>query len=56
MPQPRDTEYWEMRAEVELKRAQEATHPAAVKAHYHLANRYLDRIHSDPSTREVDGR
>ena len=37
--------YWEDRAEAELALAQEAAHPAAVRAHFLLAGLYLDRLH-----------
>jgi hypothetical protein len=33
------------RAEQELAQAQQAVHPAAVKAHYLLAGYYLDRVY-----------
>lgn len=33
------------RAEVEILLARNARHPAAAKAHYHLAGRYLARFH-----------
>ena len=42
-----DDNYLHDRAEAELKRAQQAEHPAAVKAHYMLAGYYLDRLHGD---------
>lgn len=51
-----DHEYLEARAEAELELAQEAEHPKAVKAHYELAARYLDRLHgsaSDDAGREA---
>jgi hypothetical protein len=38
-----DREYFERRAETELKRAQEAEHPAVVHAHYMLAELHLER-------------
>ena len=37
--------YFERRAEAELELAQRALHPDAVKAHYHLAGFYLDRVY-----------
>lgn len=37
--------YLEDRAEAELALAQEAAHPAAVRAHFVLAGFYLDRLH-----------
>jgi hypothetical protein len=39
-----DPGYDYRRAEAELKMAQAATVPAAVKAHYDLANLYLERL------------
>lgn len=41
-----DSDYYLQRAEAELTMAQAADHPAAVRAHYHLAGFYLDRVHS----------
>lgn len=40
-----DRAYFYRRAEQELSRAQRAENPAAVKAHYHLAGYYLDRVY-----------
>jgi hypothetical protein len=37
-------DYYYRRAEAELNMAQAATAPAAVKAHYELANLYLERL------------
>lgn len=37
--------YFLERAEAELEQAQSATHPSAVRAHYYLANLYLDRVY-----------
>lgn len=37
--------YFYERAEAELKLAQNAEHPAVVKAHYLLAGYYLDRVY-----------
>ncbi|HZG10348.1 MAG TPA: hypothetical protein VEZ70_15365 [Allosphingosinicella sp.] len=42
-----EAEYWERRAEAEIALAQQASHQAAVRAHYELASAYLDRIHGD---------
>ncbi|KRB86368.1 hypothetical protein ASE00_06550 [Sphingomonas sp. Root710] len=42
----RDSEYYLHRAEAELSLAQAAPHPAAVRAHYHLAGHYLDRAYA----------
>lgn len=41
-----DKDYFYQRAEAELQLAQRATHPAAVRAHYIIANHYLDRVYS----------
>jgi len=41
-----DSEYYLHRAEAELSLAQAAPHPAAVRAHYHLAGHYLDRAYA----------
>ncbi len=38
-----DESYFYQRAETELEMAQRATHPLAVRAHYIIANHYLDR-------------
>ena len=43
-----DEDYFYQRAETELELAQKATHPAAVRAHYIIANHYLDRAYSQP--------
>jgi len=40
-----DTTYFYARAETELELAQRATHPEAVRAHYIIANHYLDRCY-----------
>jgi hypothetical protein len=42
-----EAEYWERRAEAEIALAQQASHQAAVRAHYELASAYLDRIYGD---------
>ena len=42
-----DNTYFYERAETELELAQRATHPLAVRAHYIIANHYLDRCYSD---------
>ncbi|GAA0656955.1 hypothetical protein FHT00_002349 [Sphingomonas insulae] len=45
-----DTIYFYERAETELELAQRATHPLAVRAHYIIANHYLDRCYGgDPA-------
>lgn len=43
-----DKDYFYTRAEAELERSQQATHPAAVHAHYALANLYLDVVYDAP--------
>jgi hypothetical protein len=45
MSDTRDFQYLERRAEAELDAAQEAVHPAAVRAHYQLAALYLDALY-----------
>lgn len=45
--------YFHQRAEVELKRANEARCPQAARAHYLLAGHYLNRAFSDPSYAKV---
>lgn len=42
-----DRDYYQVRAEAELKMAQAASNPAAVRAHYTLAGHYLDRAYSE---------
>jgi len=53
----RDDEYFYGRAETELELAQRATHPLAVRAHYIIANHYLDRCYGgdEPASTEGDG-
>lgn len=47
----RDDEiYFYERAETELELAQRATHPLAVRAHYIIANHYLDRCYGGAPT------
>lgn len=41
-----DEDYLYRRAEQQLELAQAATHPAVVKAHYLLADAYLERLHA----------
>ncbi|UYY58570.1 hypothetical protein [Sphingomonas sp. S2-65] len=43
----KEDSYFYDRAEAELKMAQTAAHPAAVRAHYLLAGHYLDRFYGD---------
>lgn len=40
-----DRAYFLSRAEAQLELAQAASAPEAVRAHYHLANLYLDRVY-----------
>ena len=42
-----DRFYYQRRAEVELERAQSATLPSVVRAHYQLAEAYLGKVGSD---------
>ena len=42
-----EREYFERRAEAEIKLAQAARHRRVVQAHYDLASAYLDRVHGD---------
>lgn len=44
MKQEPDSYFYD-RAEAELEAAQNADHPAAVRAHYLLAGHYLDRFY-----------
>ncbi|WP_294216125.1 hypothetical protein [uncultured Sphingomonas sp.] len=44
-----DSNYFYDRAETELELAQRATHPLAVRAHYIIANHYLDRCYGSPA-------
>jgi hypothetical protein len=44
----RDVQYFSERAEQEIARAQQAVHPAAVRAHYLLAGYYLDMVYGSP--------
>ena len=48
-----DSNYFYDRAETELELAQRATHPLAVRAHYIIANHYLDRVYSQPAEGSV---
>lgn len=41
-----DQSYFRHRAEIETVRAQEATKPEVVKAHYQLAEAYFDKLAS----------
>jgi hypothetical protein len=42
-----DRSYYQHRAEVEIERAQLATVPSVVQAHYQLAEAYLGKLASD---------
>ena len=46
-----DSDYFERRAETELALAQAADHPNAVRAHYVMAGRYLDRLYAQDNDR-----
>jgi hypothetical protein len=52
MPSQHLDDYLYRRAEVELRMAENAAGPAAVKAHYELAQLYLDRIRDESAGRE----
>lgn len=43
-----DRRYYLERAEAELGLAQQANHPGAVRAHYQMAERYLDQVYGTP--------
>ena len=47
-----EVDYLQRRAEAEIELAQRATHSSAVRAHYELANAYLDRIHAEGCERQ----
>jgi len=49
-----DEDYFYQRAETELELAQKATHPAAVRAHYIIANHYLDRVYNQPGAEVIE--
>jgi hypothetical protein len=51
----RDDEYFYGRAETELELAQRATHPLAVRAHYIIANHYLDKCYGGDAEPATDG-
>jgi hypothetical protein len=48
-----DQDYFERRAEDEIRLAQQADHQKVVQAHYELASAYLDRLHGE--TPKSDG-
>lgn len=52
-----DRDYFARRAEKEAVLAQQATHPAAVAAHYRLSTVYLDNAHpaKAPGDKRPDG-
>lgn len=50
-----DETYFYERAETELELAQRATHPEAVRAHYIIANHYLDRCYGAAAAVKIDG-
>jgi hypothetical protein len=43
-----EVDYFQGRAEQELRLAQEASHAAAARAHFVLANSYLELVHNSP--------
>ena len=46
-----DKSYYQHRAEVEIERAQQATLPQAVRAHYQLAEAYFSKLAAiEPAT------
>jgi len=45
-----DRNYLQRRAEDELDCAQQAMHPAAIKAHYELLGYYLNRLYPEAGT------
>jgi hypothetical protein len=49
-----EKDYWQRRAEEQIALAQQARHKAVVRAHYELANQYLELIHGD-SPRSTGG-
>jgi hypothetical protein len=53
MTTDRDLTYLYARAEEELELAQQAEHPAAVKAHYLLAGHYLDGVYGKEGAPEA---
>jgi hypothetical protein len=48
-----DILYYSRRAEAELDRAQNATHPAAARAHQVIASHYIDRVYGSADRRGV---
>lgn len=51
-----ETAYLKARADSELELAQQATHPAAVRAHYMLAGLYLDRLYGSVVETDLEAR
>ncbi|NIJ06882.1 hypothetical protein FHS31_000464 [Sphingomonas vulcanisoli] len=52
---PEDEDYLYRRAEQELELAQAATHPAVVKAHYMLADHYLESLTAAEGAAHLEG-
>ena len=53
--QPEDEESWYiLRAEQELELAQRAEHPAVVRAHYLIAESYLERANDPDDAPQAD--
>jgi hypothetical protein len=48
--------YLEQRAESQLELARRATHPAAVRAHYQLAEMYLDKLYGESANAAGEAR
>ena len=46
-----DRSYYQHRADIEIERAQSATVPSVVQAHYQLAEAYLGKLASDQPVR-----
>ena len=47
-----EADYYESRAEAEIRLAQRSNSTRAVQAHYQLATAYLDKIHGEPQAAE----
>jgi hypothetical protein len=47
--------YLYYRAEEQLQLAQSATHPAAVRAHYLMADHYLENAYKTDEERQIEG-
>jgi hypothetical protein len=50
-----DLLYFQERAEQEIRRAEAAEHPKAVRAHYELAAYYLELVHNPENGSEQTG-